>query len=78
MGTAEVGGLTHVVAQDPKNSDLGTIELIFAPDPVRLTGWILTDDACNQTMIKLGAFDTSQSQTALLYSVQNELAKRNR
>lgn len=76
VGTAEVKGQTHVVAQDPKHPDYGTIELIFAPEPVRLIGWILTDDAGNQTMVRLGDFDTRQGEDRMLYSVQQELAKR--
>ena len=78
VGQAEVKGLTHVVAQDPKHPDYGNIELIFAPNPVRLTGWVITDDAGNQTVVKLSAFDTSQSYPPTLFSPQIEAAKRKR
>ena len=78
VGEAEMKGLTHVVAQDPKHPDYGTIELVFAPSPVRLTGWILTDDAGNQTVVRLGDFVTGQSLSEVLFSPQIEAAKRKR
>jgi outer membrane lipoprotein-sorting protein len=76
VGLGEVKGLTHVVAQDPKNPDYGTIELIFAPAPVRLTGWIVTDDMGNQTVVKLGDFTGGQSFPASTFSVEIEAANR--
>ena len=78
VGTAEVKGLTHVVAQDPKHPEYGNIELVFSANPVRLTGWILTDDAGNQTIIRLEDFQTAQSLSETLFSPEIESAKRNR
>ncbi len=39
IGHGEVNGTTLVLAQDPKNPEYGTIELVFAPDPTRLQSW---------------------------------------
>jgi outer membrane lipoprotein-sorting protein len=78
VGTAEVGGLTHVVAQDPKHPEYGNIELIFTASPVSLTGWIVTDDSGNQTSVKLGPFKTEQDIPAMTFSVDHELLMRNR
>jgi outer membrane lipoprotein-sorting protein len=76
VGLAEVQGLTHVVAQDPAHPDYGNIELIFAANPVRLTGWVLTDDSGNQTVVKLGEFQAAESLPATLFSPEIEVAKR--
>ena len=76
VGQAEVKGMTHVVAQDPKHPDYGNIELIFAPNPVRLTGWIITDDAGNQTVVKLSGLADGQSYPASMFSPEIEAAKR--
>lgn len=75
-GLAEVKGLTHVVAQDPAHPDYGNIELIFAANPVKLTGWVLTDDSGNQTVVQLGDFQTDQSLSPALFSPEMEAARR--
>jgi outer membrane lipoprotein-sorting protein len=75
VGQAEVGGKTHVLAQDPKHPEYGTIELIFAPSPVRLTGWILSDDMGNQTVVTLEDFAQGSSLPASLFSIEIEQAK---
>lgn len=75
-GLGEVEGQTHVVAQDPKHPELGTIELVFSPDPLALTGWIVTDEMGNQTIVKLDAFTTQQSLPASIFSVEIEAARR--
>lgn len=76
MGQTEVAGQTHVLAQDPKNPDYGTIELIFAPNPTRLTGWIITDDMGNQTVVTLDAFTTDVSLAPSIFSVEIEAKRR--
>lgn len=78
VGQAEVKGLTHVVAQDPKHPDYGTIELVFSANPVALTGWIVTDDAGNQTVVKLDALTTTASLQPSMFSFEIEEQKRKR
>ncbi len=75
-GRTEIEGQTHVVAQDPKHPDYGTIELVFAPEPVALTGWIITDDMGNRTIVRLDGFSTTQSLKPSIFSVEIEAAKR--
>lgn len=78
VGQAEVKGQTHVVAQDPKHPDYGTIELVFSANPVALTGWIVTDDAGNQTVVKLDALTTTASLQPSMFSFEIEEQKRKR
>jgi outer membrane lipoprotein-sorting protein len=78
VGQAEVAGQTHVVAQDPKHPDYGTIELVFSPDPVALTGWIVTDDMGNQTIVKLDDFAAGISLPPSVFSVEIEQARRDK
>ena len=76
VGTAEVKGQTHVVAQDPKHPDYGTIDLVFSANPVALTKWIITDDIGNQTSVTLGGLQAGQSFGSALFSKETEMAKR--
>lgn len=78
QAVGEVSGQTHVLAQDPKHPDYGTIELVFAADPVALTGWIITDDMGNQTIVKLDGFTVQQSLPASIFSIPAEEDRRKR
>ncbi len=72
----EYQGDTHVLAQDPAHPDQGSIELIFGDSPVRLKGWITTDETGGQTSLVLGAFATGQSYSPNLFSIDQEKARR--
>ena len=72
----EVGGMTRVVAQDPKHPDYGTIELIFSESPVALKQWIITDDIGNQTSVTLGDLVPRGNVPASLFSIDLETRKR--
>ena len=76
VGHGEVGGTTHVVAQDPKHPDYGTIELIFSEAPVALKQWIITDDIGNQTSVTLGYLVPRGDVPASLFSIDLETRKR--
>lgn len=78
VGQTEVKGMTHVVAQDPKHPDYGTIELVFSANPVTLAGWIVTDDAENQTIVKLEKLVQTASLLPSMFSVEIEEQKRRR
>ncbi|MBC7737546.1 MAG: outer-membrane lipoprotein carrier protein LolA [Candidatus Saccharibacteria bacterium] len=78
VGHGEVGGMTIVRAQDPKHPDYGTIDLVFSPNPVALTKWIITDDIGNQTSVTLGGLEVGKSFGASLFSMEVEMAKRGR
>lgn len=72
----EFQGDTHVLAQDPAHPDLGSIELIFGDSPLRLKGWITTDEVGNQTSLTLGRFKTGESYSPNLFSIEQEKARR--
>ena len=72
----EVGNNTHVVAQDPKHPDYGTIELVFSENPVALTKWIITDDIGNQTSVALQALQPGGQYPASLFSIDYETNRR--
>ena len=78
VGHGEVGGMTIVRAQDPKHPDYGTIDLVFSPNPLALTKWIITDDIGNQTSVTLGGLEVGKSFGASLFSMEIEMAKRGR
>lgn len=72
----EFEGATHVIAQDPKHPDYGTIEMVFSESPVALTGWIITDDMGNQTTVKLDTLKTGGDYPASLFSIDYETGRR--
>ncbi len=72
----EFEGATHVLAQDPKHPDYGTIELIFSEDPVALTQWIITDDIGNQTSVLLEALQPGGTYPSSLFSIDLETKRR--
>jgi hypothetical protein len=72
----EFEGATHVLAQDPKHPDYGTIELIFSEDPVALTEWIITDDIGSQTSVKLETLQPGGTYPASLFSIDLETKRR--
>jgi outer membrane lipoprotein-sorting protein len=72
----EVAGMTHVLAQDPKHPDYGTIELVFSPAPVALTQWIITDDMGGQTSVELQPLQTGGTYSNSLFSIDAETTRR--
>jgi outer membrane lipoprotein-sorting protein len=74
----EANGLTHVRAQDPKNPEYGTIDLVFSANPTTLRQWIITDDVGNQTVVDLGPLETGMELSGFLFDISAERAKRNR
>ncbi len=72
----EFEGATHVLAQDPKHPEYGTIELIFSENPVSLTQWIITDDIGNQTSVMLEALKPGGTYPSSLFSIDLETRHR--
>ncbi|MEL6618228.1 MAG: outer membrane lipoprotein carrier protein LolA [Pseudomonadota bacterium] len=48
------GQATIVTAQDPKNPEYGTIQMMFTDNPVRLRQWVINDSGGGQTKVVLG------------------------
>ncbi len=72
----EEDGLTTVTAQDPDHPEYGTIKLFFAPDPVSLRAWIVTDEAGSQTQVILDGLQYGGSYPASLFSINDETKAR--
>ncbi|WP_282181908.1 LolA family protein [Aliiroseovarius marinus] len=72
------GTATTVVAQDPENPDVGTIELKFTANPTELRQWIITDNAGSQTTVLLGELEKGLNLGASLFSITAAINKRTR
>ena len=60
---------TRIVAQDPDQPDLGTIELVFSPAPVELRQWIITNESGDQTTVILGALEERDALSSFLFNI---------
>ena len=74
----EVGNATQVVAQDPDHPEYGSIAMIFTANPTTLRQWIITDDLGQQTTVILGELKQGLEYQPSLFSIDSEVAKRNR
>ena len=72
------GTATTVVAQDPENPDVGTIELKFTANPTELRQWVITDNAGSQTTVLLGELEKGMELGASLFSITAAINKRSR
>ncbi|WP_133485095.1 LolA family protein [Aliiroseovarius marinus] len=78
VGHSYDGTATTVVAQDPENPDVGTIELKFTANPTELRQWIITDNAGSQTTVLLGELEKGIDLGASLFSITAAINKRTR
>ena len=69
-------GATTVVAQDPERPEIGRIALVFAEDPLRLTGWMTEDGSGAVTRVSLGETRSGHAIPARLFSIPNEVRSR--
>jgi outer membrane lipoprotein-sorting protein len=76
IGHYEAQNTTRVVAQDPKNPEYGTIELVFLNDPITLAQWIITDDLGNRTTVVLDRMVLGGNLPPSLFSITIETQKR--
>jgi outer membrane lipoprotein-sorting protein len=74
----EVGNATQVVAQDPDHPEYGSFAMIFTANPTTLRQWIITDDLGQQTTVILGELKQGLEYQPSLFSIDSEVAKRNR
>ncbi|TNJ46262.1 outer membrane lipoprotein carrier protein LolA [Phaeobacter sp. B1627] len=63
------GVSTVVRAQDPKNPEYGSIELMFTDDPVQLRKWVIHGGAGEETTVILGEMATGMSLKSSLFSI---------
>jgi outer membrane lipoprotein-sorting protein len=78
VGSDYDGTATTVTAQDPEHPEYGNIRLMFTADPVELRQWVVTDDVGSETTVILGQTKTGGDMAASLFSITQEIAKRNR
>lgn len=57
-GHASDGKTTTIRAQDPKNPEYGSIELVFTDNPVELRQWVINDNTGSRTTVVLGDLKT--------------------
>jgi outer membrane lipoprotein-sorting protein len=74
-GTADA---TIVVARDPARPEIGRIALVFAENPLRMTGWVTEDASGGSTEVRLSDPRIGHDIPAGLFSIQNEIAARGR
>lgn len=70
------GTSTRVVARDPERPNVGSITLVFTPNPVELRQWIITDDGGAQTTVILGALESGGRIPARYFSIPQEITSR--
>ena len=54
VGHTSDGKTTTVRAQDPKNPEYGSIDLVFTGKPVQLRQWVINDGSGSKTTVILG------------------------
>ncbi len=69
VGHKSDGKTTTIIARDPEHPEYGSIELVFASDPVRLKKWIINDDAGGRTVVILEDMQTGVSLQPSLFSI---------
>lgn len=57
-GHASDGKTTTIRAQDPKNPEYGSIELVFTDNPIELRQWVINDNGGSRTTVVLGDLKT--------------------
>lgn len=76
IGHREEGETTRLVAQDPKNPEYGSIELVFTPDPTALVAWVITDDLGNRTVVELQGLQGGVQIKESLFDITAETLRR--
>jgi outer membrane lipoprotein-sorting protein len=76
VGHSFDGTATRVVAQDPERPEIGTLTMVFTPDPVQLRQWVVTDQAGAQTTTVLGPLQQSRQLPQGLFSIVTEINRR--
>lgn len=71
------GTSTRVVARDPQRPNIGSITLVFTPDPIELRQWVITDEGGAQTTVILGALEQGARIPARFFSIPQEINSRN-
>jgi outer membrane lipoprotein-sorting protein len=76
VGHREDGPKTIVLAQDPENPDVGSIELVFTANPIELRQWIITDGSGSRTTVILGDLVKGGNLSSTLFNIPYEVGQR--
>ncbi|RME18893.1 MAG: outer membrane lipoprotein carrier protein LolA [Alphaproteobacteria bacterium] len=72
------GLATEITAQDPEHPEYGNIRLMFTDNPVALRQWVITDSSGAETTVILGALTEGVSFPTVTFSIEAEVARRQR
>lgn len=67
----EADGLTVVTAQDPKMPEIGSMDLVFGIDPLRLQQWRIRDETGGETLVLLDIFDTNAELPLRMFNIRD-------
>ncbi|AHM03248.1 Outer membrane lipoprotein carrier protein LolA [Roseibacterium elongatum DSM 19469] len=70
------GTTTRVVAQDPDRPEIGSLTMVFTPDPTELRQWIVRDDTGAETTVILGALEQGAEIPLIQFNITHEIRRR--
>ncbi|MFV1462869.1 MULTISPECIES: LolA family protein [unclassified Phaeobacter] len=65
------GTSTIIRAQDPKNPEYGSIEMMFTDNPVELRKWVIHDGSGGKTTVILGGLQTGVKLSSKLFNTSS-------
>ncbi|AHD11108.1 LolA family protein [Phaeobacter gallaeciensis] len=71
VGHSFDGTSTIIRAQDPKNPEYGSIEMMFTDNPVELRKWVIHDGSGGQTTVILGGLETGGKLPSKLFNTSS-------
>lgn len=78
VGHSYDGEATVVIAQDPRNPEIGTIRMRFSDDPIQLQDWTIEDETGGRTQIMLSGLETGMDLPRSLFDASREINTRDR
>ncbi len=78
VGHTTDGTKTNVIARDPENPEIGTIQLVFTGPPVELRQWIIEGSDGSRTTVVLSDMKFGVGIPAIKFSIPTEIESRQR
>ena len=78
VGHTTDGTKTNVIARDPDNPEIGTIQLVFTGPPVELRQWIIEGSDGSRTTVVLSDMKFGVGIPAIKFSIPGEMQRRER
>jgi len=76
VGHTTDGTKTNVIARDPDNPEIGTIQLVFTGPPVELRQWIIEGSDGSRTTVVLNDMTIGVGIPAVKFSIPAEVDRR--